>query len=176
MGLSSFLSKTIGSLSQGVATIFSAAAPLVTAIAPIAISAIQARAGGAFGQAVLAGGIPTGPGGAAQIAQSNFAAQTSCRVPGVAGSAPGANPITRAFISPGFDVRRIPARPLTPRFTQRIQFQQTTSFNQAAFGGSVAPTFRPFTPSFRSGQIGFSGQFQPGISRGFAPGFSFGGF
>jgi len=100
---------------------------------------------------------------------------------GVLGSqSPFANPIARAQFFPPFNPATIPARPLqaeNARLTALIQqllggqAPQTTSFNQGAFGSTIGPGFRPFAPSFRSGQVGFSGGFRPGISRGLAPQF-----
>jgi len=88
---------------------------------------------------------------------------------------PFANPIARAQFFPPFNPATIPARPLQAQnaqlealLAQLFQSQQTTSFNQGAFGQSVGPSFRPFAPSFRSGQFGFSGGFRPGISQGLA--------
>lgn len=166
MGLSfkKFVSKFTGTLAKGVSSLAQIAAPFVGA--GIGGFLAQQLAPGVEGQ------------GTAAVVRSNLAMRGSCPIPGLAGNrTPSANPITRAAISPGFDLSRIPARPLQALFggLQRPQFQQTTSFRQQAFGASVGPSFRPFTPSFRSGQLGSTGQFQPGIARGLDFG-GFGGF
>lgn len=178
MGLFSSFTRAIGGLvgdvAGGVATIFRGAAPLVRAATPIAIAAIQARTGG--GIAALAGGAGRGSQAVGQFAALNR------RPPlGVQGSqSPFANPIARAQFFPAFNPATIPARPLAGQnalIQQLLALLQAppvppTSFNQQSFGQTVAPGFRPFTPSFRSGQFGFSGGFQPGISRGFDPRFA----
>lgn len=181
MGLFSRLVKNIGRIAEDVA--------------PVVVPALGI-AGGIAGAAFLARGIlgpqPPSAGGSGAIVQQNLA-RPGCPPAGFVGAKqPGANPITRAALTPGFDVNRLPAR---PRFgflqTLRAQLQafqppvpQTTSFRQQGFGQAVSPSFRPFTPSFRSGQLGVQGQFVPGVSQGFAPQFApavraaprFGGF
>jgi len=158
MGLFSGISSVISSIGGAVSGI-------VTAAAPIAISAIQAKFGGL-----------SAAGGAGAV---GLAALQGGRPPlGVLGAqSPFANPIARAQFFPPFNPATIPARPLQGQNALIQQLlallqgpvQQTTSFNQGAFGATVAPGFRPFSPSFRSGQFGSSGGFQPGISRGLAP-------
>jgi len=160
MGLFSFVKKTISS-------VFEAAAPLIQAAAPIAGAVLAAKFAPALG---ILGGVA----GAPPVTSSNPV--------GFAGSCtPGANPITRAATSPGFNTTSLPSRPFQGFNAAQTQVQQanpvpqTTSFNQGAFGFSVSPTFRPFTPSFRSGQPSASGA-APGQPRGLDFGFSFGGF
>jgi len=161
MGL---FSGTAGGLISTVAT---AITPLARIAAPIIGQAIQARAGaGLLAQR-----------GASAVGQAALLDRRPAF--GVMGSqSPFANPIARAQFFPPFNPATIPARPLQAQnaqlqalLAQLFQSQQTTSFNQGAFGQSVGPSFRPFAPSFRSGQFGQSGQFRPGISQGLAPQF-----
>jgi len=131
------------------------------------------QGGGGGGLAGLLGG-----GGSQAVVASNFATAGGCPAPGFQGNrSPFANPIFRNATSVGFNTATIPARPQVAQnaLLEAIgrlfagPTQQTTSFNQGAFGATVAPSFRPFAPSFRSGQQGFSGPFMPGISQGLAP-------
>jgi len=123
-------------------------------------------AGGIVGGQLL-GGLLQGAGGAEAIAQSNLAqGNLACPAPTpgfVGNQVPSANPITRAFISPGFDVNRLPARPAFGRFQQFKQFlaeefpqpqpfQNVSDILPGRFGEPTRPTFRSFTPSFRSGR------------------------
>jgi len=134
--------------------------------------------GGGGGLAGILGGA--GGGGSQAVVASNFATAGGCPAPGFQGNrSPFANPIFRNATSVGFNPNVLPARPQVAQNSQLAQLlqllagptQQTTSFNQGAFGATVAPSFRPFSPSFRSGQVGFSGGFTPGISQGLAPRF-----
>jgi len=163
MGLFSSISRFIGKVATAIT-------PLARIAAPVLQSFISARTGG-----LLAGPGARGAGAVGQVAQLQQ------RPPlGFLGSqSPFANPIARAQFFPAFNPATIPARPLTFQNAQIAAFQQqqfggfgqATSFNQGGFGQSVGPSFRPFSPSFRSGQLGFSGQFRPGFSRGLAPQF-----
>jgi len=174
VGLFSSISRAIGGITERVGGLFTtvtgavgglagALTPLVQAAAPIASQFISARFGGL-------GGLG-GQRGAGAVTASAFAPQ---RPPiGVLGAQSRfANPIARAQLFPPFDPSRLPARPafgfsqLQRAFNPPPRFPQTTAFNQGAFGGTVGPSFRPFAPSFRSGQFGFSGQFQPGFQAG----------
>jgi len=120
--------------------------------------------------------LTAGAGGSLAVRAAN---QTrTCPPIGFAGNqVSSANPIFRAANFPAFNPATIPSRPLQAQNSLIQQLlaslqgprQQTTSFNQSAFGATVSPSFRPFTPSFRSGQAGISGEFRPGISRGLAP-------
>jgi len=165
--ISRFVEKIAGTAGGLISTVASAITPLARIAAPIIGQAIQARAGGGL----LAQRGASAVGAAALLDR---------RPPlGVMGAqSPFANPIARAQFFPPFNPATIPARPLQGQnaqlqalLAQLFQSQQTTSFNQGAFGQSVGPSFRPFAPSFRSGQFGQSGQFRPGISRGLAPQF-----
>jgi len=160
MGLFSFVKKAVGS-------VFEAAAPLIQIAAPIAGGLLAAKFAPALGILGGAAGAPPA---------------TSSNPVGFSGSCtPGANPITRAATSPGFNVLSLPSRPFQGFNAAQSQVQQanpvpqTTSFNQGSFGASVSPSFRPFTPSFRSGQVGASG-LAPGQPRGLDLSFGFGGF
>jgi len=166
MGL---FSKIFTNISRVVADV----APIVAAIAPIVAPGIGTVIGGVLG------GLTQPPTSAGAVAQQTFARTGGCPTPGFLGNPnPFANPQARAAIFPGFNTAALPARPLfgaQQTFNAQFRqppFPQTTSFNQQAFGGSVAPQFRPFAPSFRSGQPGFSGRFQPGVSAGFNPQFA----
>lgn len=164
MGLFSRIVKNIGRIAEDVA--------------PVVVPLVAGAIGGVAGVA-LAGALfpPPSAGGSAAVVQANLG-RPGCPSAGIVGSnAPFANPITRAAISPGFDVNRLPARPVFGAIQQLIAqqpqflFPQTTSFRQQGFGQAVSPSFRPFTPSFRTGQPGVQGQFVPGVSQGFAPQF-----
>ncbi len=187
--LSSALETVVGAVTGGVSQIIGAtggaigaAAPAITAAAPILQAAIAARTGGLVGS-------PAGGAGAVVGSQIQRAPLQCPFQPGVMGNAPGSSPIANAALRMPFNQFALPARPVFGQ--QQIintqlqgflpQAPQTTSFNQGSFGQPVGPTFRPFAPSFRSGQSGFSGPFTPGISQGLAPGFggvfnAFGGF
>lgn len=167
--LSRFVSKIAGTAGSLVSTVATAITPLARIAAPIVSQVIAAKTGG-----LLGGGAR----GASAVGQF---AQMQQRPPlGFLGSqSPFANPIARAQFFPAFNPATIPARPQTFQNALLAQLQQqqfggfgqTTSFNQSGFGQSVGPSFRPFAPSFRSGQFGFSGEFRPGFSRGLAPQF-----
>lgn len=174
MGLFSSISSAFKRVVTNVTRVIEDVPAVVEAVAPIALAALAPQL------APLFGGLAQPPAAnAGVVAQQTFARTGGCPVPGILGNPnPFANPQARAAIFPGFNTAALPARPafglqqiLNNLFPQP-QFPQTTSFNQAAFGASVAPQFRPFAPSFRSGQQGFSGQFQPGISTGLAPQFA----
>lgn len=167
---------TIGGLVESIGTGLGRAAPAISAAAPIISAAIAAKTGGALG------GFG-GAGGATAVVAAQGAAPVTCNAPGVLGGR--FSPIQNAAVNPPFNPFSLPARPFFGQQQIQLQqlqaqsqaFPQTTSFNQGAFGSSVGPSFRPFSPSFRSGQIGASGQFTPGLSRGLAPQlFGFGGF
>lgn len=195
MGLSSFFKKLTSSVGGLVTDIAGAAGgliqqatPLISALAPAfapALSTFVAGRFGAFRGAGGAGGLVQQQRGSQAVVRSQLA-MGQCPVPGVVGNALRGNAVFGAATNPPNNPRTQVARPFFGQqqiFNQFVQartpqFPQTTSFNQQAFGAPVAPSFRPFAPSFRSGQPGFSGQFQPGISRGLAPsfGFGFGGF
>jgi len=169
---------TIGGLVESVGTAVGRAAPAIRAAAPIAQSFIAARTGG-----LLAGTPPSAAGGAQAVIAAQGIVPAQCPAPGVLGSR--FSPISNAAVNPAFNPNTLPARPFfgaaqiaQQQFqTLSVPFPQTTSFNQGAFGASVGPSFRPFAPSFRSGQVGVSGPFTPGISRGLDPQlFGFGGF
>jgi len=173
MGLFSSISSAFKSVVANVTRV-------VEDVAPIAVPLLL----GGIGAAVipkLLGGLATPTAAPGAVAQATFAQTGGCPTPGILGNPnPFANPLARAALSPGFNTAALPARPafgiqqiLASLFPQPA-FPQTTSFNQASFGASVAPQFRPFAPSFRSGQFGFSGQFQPGFATGLAPGNVFG--
>lgn len=164
MGLFSRLVRNIGRIAEDVA--------------PVVLPAVGVVGGGLLLRGILGAQPPTA-GGSGAIVQQNLA-RPGCPSPGFVGSmSPAANPITRAAITPGFDVNRLPARPqfgLLQTLLAQLQagqppVPQTTSFRQQGFGQAVSPSFRPFTPSFRSGQPGVQGQFVPGVSQGFAPQF-----
>ncbi len=173
MGLFSAIGSAFKDVVENVTRVVSDIPAVVEAVAPIALQAFAPQL------APFLGGLAQPPSAnAGVVAQQTFARTGGCPVPGILGNPnPFANPLARAAISPGFNTAALPARPqfglqqiLAGLFPQP-QFPQTTSFSQASFGSSVAPQFRPFAPSFRSGQFGFSGQFQPGISTGLAPQF-----
>jgi len=173
-------------LFSNIKRIFSDVRDIAKTVVPLAVPLIGAGFAGfalsRFLPKLLAGGPPmgaegltTGAGGAFAVAAANQARPFPGL--GVLGSQfAAANPLTRAFSSPGFQQGTLPARPAVGRNALIQQLlallqgppQQTTSFNQQAFGASVSPSFRPFAPSFRSGQAGFGGPFRPGISRGLA--------
>jgi len=177
MGLFSSISSAFKSVVSNVSRVISDIPAVVEAVAPIALQAFAPGLAPILGGVL--GGLTQPPTSAGAVAAQTFARTGGCPIPGVLGNPnPFANPQARAAIFPGFNTGALPARPffgalqtLRGQFPQP-QFPQTTSFNQQAFGGSVAPQFRPFVPSFRSGQPGFSGQFQPGISTGFNPQFA----
>ncbi len=172
MGLISSITRAVQGVVTNVSRVISDIPAVIEAVAPIALQAFAPQI------APFLGGLAQPPSpNPGVVAQQTFARTGGCPVPGILGNPnPFANPQARAAIFPGFNVDALPARPqfglnalLANLFGQpRVQ---TTSFNQGAFGASVAPQFRPFTPSFRSGQPGISGQFQPGISTGLAPQF-----
>jgi len=152
MGLRSLFRR----VTTNVGRIFEDTADIAEAVAPIALQLAAPGLAGAFSAANPAGGSQA-------VAQANLA-QPGCPPAGFQGNrTPGANPITRAAISPGFDVNRLPARPLfgaeqtiRAQFPQ-VQFPQGLSlFEQQIFGAPVNPSFRPFTPSFRSGRPSLS--------------------
>ncbi len=177
MGLFSSFKRAISSVTTNISRVISDIPAVVEAVAPIAVGILAPQLAPLLGGAL--GGLTQPPASAGAVAAQTFARTGGCPVPGILGNPnPFANPQARAAIFPGFNTSALPARPffgfqqtLRAQFPQP-QFPQTTSFNQQAFGGSVAPQFRPFTPSFRSGQPGFSGQFQPGVSAGFNPQFA----
>jgi len=175
MGLFSSISSAFKSVVSNVTRVVEDVAPIAI---PLAIGAFTGGLGAAIIPQLL-GGLTQPPASAGGVAQATFARTGGCPVPGTLGNPnPFANPQARAAFFPGFNTGALPARPMFGALqTIRAQFPQptfpqTTSFNQQAFGGSVAPQFRPFVPSFRSGRPGFSGQFQPGISTGFNPQFA----
>lgn len=168
------ISDVIGAVAGGVSQVAKVAAPIVQTIAPLAAPIFSQFLAGSQQQQLLQ--LQLGQGGSGAIAAAN---QLTPRTPiGFQGNqVPGANPIARAAFFPPFDQSRLPSRPVFGAFQQQLaqfpQFQppQTTSFRQQGFGAPVAPSFRPFTPSFRSGQLGTQGQFFPGVSQGFDPRF-----
>jgi len=178
MGLFSSISSAFKSVVTNVQRVVEDVAPIAVPLAlGVLTGGVGALAAGVIPQ--LLGGLTQPPSAPGAVAQQTFARTGGCPTPGILGNPnPFANPLARAAIFPGFNTAALPARPLFGALqTLRAQFPQptfpqTTSFNQQAFGGSVAPQFRPFAPSFRSGQPGFSGQFQPGISAGFNPQFA----
>ena len=127
---------------------------------PIAAQFVPGIGGVAAGLLGPALGPPSAAGGSAAVVQANLAMAGSCPPPGLRGQrSPAANPITRAAISPGFDVNRLPSRPAFGlQQTIRAQFPEPTflqgleRFAGLQFGAPVRPTFRPFVPSFRSGR------------------------
>jgi len=174
MGLFSSIKSAIEGVVTNVARVVSDVPAVIEAAAPIALAAFAPQIAPLVGQFFGGATFPSQAPGA--VAQASFAQTGGCPISGVLGNPnPFANPLARAAISPGFNIGAFPARPafglqqMANAFFPQPQFPQTTSFNQAGFGSSVAPQFRPFAPSFRSGQFGFSGQFQPGISQGLAP-------
>lgn len=171
MGLFSRLRRNIRRIGRDVGEI-------AEAVAPIAVPLLLGGVGAAILPQLLPGILGTPPssaGGAGAVAQQ---ALTGPRCPvGFVGGRSNSSPIARAAFSPGFDVNRLPAR---SRFAGQqfgqfgtipppFAFPQTTGFSQQSFGAPLAPSFRPFQPSFRSGRFGFSGQAPAGFSQGFDP-------
>jgi len=150
MGLFKRLRRNIRRIASDVGQIALQAAPIALGVA------------GGIGGAQLLGGLFSGAGGSGAIVQSNQFGPP----PGigfVGNQVPSANPIFRAATTPGFDTSRLPARPAfglaellrvlqQQQFPQPQPFQQTQQIRQAQFGRPVRPTFRGFTPSFRSGR------------------------
>lgn len=192
MGLfSSFvksLTKPLTSVLGALAPVVQAAAPILTAIAPAAGAFFGGTLSSTLSSPALAGVSainPTPPLGIGLAGQRGVnavvgagATNPSCS-PGVFGTGGFSNPMARAAVFPGFNTSALPARPLfgfnqqQAFFNPQQQFPQTTSFSTPNFGQSVAPSFRPFTPSFRSGMPSPGLNFQPGISigSGFQPQF-----
>jgi len=188
-GITDAIKSTFSAVTNIAAGVLTAATPLIAAAAPFVAPLVGASAFGQFlgaSRAALSGvpaiSPPLGSGlagqrGVSAVVQAG-ALNPSC-VPGVFGAGGFSNPMARAAIFPGFNTGALPARPLfgfnqqQAFFNPPQQFPQTTSFSTPNFGQSVAPTFRPFTPSFRSGMPSPGLNFQPGISigSGFQPGF-----
>ena len=169
----------IGGIVESAGTALGRAAPAISAAAPIAIAAIRARS-----PAALIPRPPSAAGGSTAVIAAQGIVPPQCNAPGVLGGR--FSPISNAAVNPPFNPFTLPSRPFFGQQqileqqlkAQTAPFPQTTSFNQGAFGATVGPAFRPFAPSFRSGQVGVSGPFTPGFSRGLAPQqlFGFGGF
>lgn len=179
-GIASAIKGTFSAVSNIATGVLSAAAPLVAAVAPfagpLAGAFLASRLPGLAGVSAINPSPPIGTGlagqrGVSAIVQSGF--QNPSCTPGVMGAGGFNNPIAQAALFPGFNPHALPARPMFGQFQQQAafnpppQFQQTTSFSTPNFGQSVAPSFRPFTPSFRSGMPSPGIGFQPGISQGF---------
>lgn len=166
------ISSVVGAVAGGVTSILGAAAPIIQTIAPLAAPIVGGFFQSQQQQQLLQ--LLMQQGGASGVAAGNLLQQQQA-VGTVGSQVTSANPISRAQFFPPFDVNRLPSRPVfgaiqtqLARFPQ-FQFPQTTSFRQQGFGAAVSPGFRPFTPSFRSGQLGTQGQFVPGIAQGFDP-------
>lgn len=168
------------SISRSIKRVVSDVVGVASALAPIALPFLAPGIGGLLGG--LLGG-PSAAGGSQAVIAARGIVPPQCNAPGVLGGR--FSPIFNAALNPPFNPATLPSRPLfgqqqiaLQQFkAQSVPFPQTTSFNQGAFGASVGPSFRPFAPSFRSGQVGVSGGFTPGLSRGLAPQlFGFGGF
>ena len=173
MGLFKKIFRSVKRIARDVVSV---AAPVISAVAPIAFPGIGGLLAGFLPQ-------PSPAGGSQAVVAARGIVPPQCNAPGVLGGR--FSPIFNAALNPPFNPATLPARPffgqqqiLRQQFqAQTVPFAQTTSFNQGAFGASVGPSFRPFAPSFRSGQVGVSGAFTPGLSRGLAPQlFGFGGF
>jgi len=173
------ISDIVGAVAGGASQLLGAAAPIIQTVAPLAAPILSQFLGGRQ-QLDLARlqqqGLAGGAGGSQAVARANLL-QPRSNIGFAGNQLPGANPITRAQFFPPFDPFRLPSRPVfgaiqrqNAQFPQ-FQFPQTTSFRQQGFGASLSPGFRPFQPSFRSGQFGTQGQFVPGVSQGFAPQF-----
>lgn len=168
------IADVVGAVAGGVTQVLGAAAPIIQTVAPLAAPLLGQFIGGRQQLDFLRLQQATPGGGAGAVAASN-ALTPRTNIGFLGNQLTGANPITRAQIFPPFDTSRLPSRPqfglieLLQALLPQFQFPQTTSFRQQGFGASVSPGFRPFTPSFRSGQLGTQGQFFPGVSQGFAP-------
>jgi len=201
-GIASAIKGTFSAVTNIASGVLSAAAPIVAAVAPfagpIAGAFLASRLPGLAGVPAINPSPPLGSGlagqrGVSSVVQAGF--QNPSCTPGVFGQGGFSNPMARAALFPGFNTQALPARPVfgfhqqQQAFFPQPQFQQTTSFSTPNFGQSVAPSFRPFTPSFRSGMPSPGGNFVPGISQGFGfsqqpvmqpgafnVGFGFGGF
>jgi len=166
MGLFSGLQRLAQSAVSSVTQVAAAALP----IASLAFPGFGAIAGQFLGPALGLGAPPSAAGGAQAVVQANLAMRAGCPPPGLQGSrSPFANPITRAATTPGFDVNRLPARPVFGAgqvFRSQLPppaqpFQGESLFRQRRFGAPVRPTFRPFGPSFRSGRAALPERFDP---------------